>query len=314
MRRLKDERGAVGVLVALLMVPLLGLAAIGVDVAALWADRQQLQAGADAAALAIAQDCARSVCGTAGSTAQSLAVANANDAVTAEVLTSPLSTSSREVTVRTTGTRQHVFAPVIGTDSTTVSTEATARWGAPSGGITKLPLIFSWCEFAKQTGGGLPSSTTEWVIKLSKTSGVDGCTGPSRNAVPGGFGWLTPDSGTCEITTAVNGVVYTEPGNSVPSGCSPSDFAGFQGKTVLLPIFDDAGGTGSGAWYHVYGYAAFKVTGYNFTTQYVTQPAPCSGNDRCIKGYFLKFVYLNEAFSYSATAPQLGASVISLTR
>ena len=83
---------------------------------------------------------------------------------------------------------------------------------------------------------------------------------------------------------------------------------------MLLPIFDDAGGTGSSAWYRVYGYAAFKVTGYNFTTQYATQPVPCSGNDRCIKGYFLKFVYLDEAFSYSATAPQLGASVISLTR
>ena len=30
------------------------------------------------------------------------------------------------------------------------------------------------------------------------------------------------------------------------------------GQTVLLPIFDDVGGSGSNAWYRVYGYAAFR--------------------------------------------------------
>ena len=37
-----------------------------------------------------------------------------------------------------------------------------------------------------------------------------------------------------------------------------------QGKTVLLPIFDQAGDTGSNAWYHLQGYAAFHLTGYDF--------------------------------------------------
>ena len=52
MQRLRDERGAVAVMVALLMVPLIGFAAIAIDVAAMWSERQQLQNGADAGALA----------------------------------------------------------------------------------------------------------------------------------------------------------------------------------------------------------------------------------------------------------------------
>ena len=52
-----DERGASAVLVAILLVPLLGFAAIALDVGALYVERGQLQNGADAAALAIAQDC-----------------------------------------------------------------------------------------------------------------------------------------------------------------------------------------------------------------------------------------------------------------
>ena len=76
MQRLKDERGAVAVMVALLIIPLIAFAAIAIDVAAMWSERQQLQTAADAGALAIAQDCARGTCGTPAQTAQSLALAN----------------------------------------------------------------------------------------------------------------------------------------------------------------------------------------------------------------------------------------------
>lgn len=316
MRRLRDERGATSVMVAVLMVPLIGFAALAVDVAAMWAERQELQSGADAAALAVAQDCARArllQCGLPQRTAQDLASANVRDAVTATVLTFPLLPTTGKVRIRTTGNRQHVFAPLIGTDSTEINTEAAAGWGAPSAGIAQLPLIFSWCEFLAQTGGGLPSLTTERVIKLTKSSGVLGCTGPSNNVVPGGFGWLTTDPGSCRRTSAIKGIVYSEPGNSVPSSCSPADLTGTLGKTVLLPVFDDYGGSGSNAWYRIYGYAAFTITGYHFAGQFTTNPVACHGNDRCLIGYFTRFVDLTEAFKYSTTAPQLGASVITLT-
>ena len=92
-----------------------------------------------------------------------------------------------------------------------------------------------------------------------------------------------------------------------------ADFQAVQNQVVLIPIFDQAGSTGSNAWYHVYEKAAFKITGYHFGGQYSTTPSPCSGSDRCVSGYFTQFVALDDAFDFGAGAPRLGASVVALT-
>ncbi len=58
MRRLnRNDDGAVAVLVAIVMVAMLAMATIVLDVGSLYAERRQLQNGADAAALALALDC-----------------------------------------------------------------------------------------------------------------------------------------------------------------------------------------------------------------------------------------------------------------
>lgn len=313
MSRLRDDRGAVNVMVALLIVPLMGFAAIAVDVAALWSDRQQLQTGADAAALGIAQDCAKDDCGVPGTTAQTLATPNKNDGqVTATVLTPALTPATGSVTVETSGDRAHWFAPVIGFDESTVTATATATWGAPSGGIAVLPLAFSWCEFLEQTGGALPSATTEHTIEFTKTSGTS-CTGPSNNVVPGGFAWLDVNADSCTTSTAIDDVVWSSTGAAVPNGCSTADFTEYRDKTVLLPIFDDAGDSGANAWYRLYGYAAFKLTGYHFVGQFSWNAAgSCGGNTRCVKGYFTEFVDLSDAFTYSTSAPAMGGTIVAL--
>ena len=67
---------------------------------------------------------------------------------------------------------------------------------------------------------------------------------------------------------------------------------------MLLPIFDPSGGTGSGAWYHVYGYAAFRSPATTSAAQYErASPKPCNGSDRCITGYFTRFVELSDAWT-----------------
>src|SRR3954454_20736798 len=169
------------------MVPLLGFAAIRLDVAGMYWERQELQTGADAGALAIAQDCSRGGCVTAAKTAQDMASANLNPKALPPTATVTRPTAN-SVTVRTTGVRKHFFAPVLGVDSTILSAQATASWGSPVSGTARLPLTFSWCEWQAQTGGGLPSGTTERVILFPKKSDT-GCTGTSGNFVPGGFGW-----------------------------------------------------------------------------------------------------------------------------
>lgn len=313
--RLADERGATAVVFALLLVPILGFAAIAVDVGALYAERARLQVAADAAAIAVAQDCSRGNCGDMLATARAMVAANDGAASAAQpVLNSvPLS-----VTVAGRTPVQHWFAPVLGYDSTAVSASATVGWGAPSQGTAVLPLIFSWCSFKSQTGGGLPSASTPQTILFSKSDDGSGCFGPSGNEVPGGFGFVVPDAGTCRATHSIDRQLQSDTGVSLPQGCLSADFDRRLGQTVLLPLFDASGGTGSGAWYRVYGYAAFRLTGYAFNGSTRSAKSVCGPKTnpsvRCVTGYYTRFVELGDAWTYSPTAPQLGAAILRLIR
>jgi Flp pilus assembly protein TadG len=310
-RPLDRERGATAVVFALLLVPMLGFAAIAVDIGALYAERARLQVGADAAAIAVAQDCSRGNCGDMLATAQALITANDTTGTAARPV---LSSDPLSVTVTGGLPVEHWFAPVIGHDSTRVSATATVGWGGPSGGTAVLPLTFSWCEFEQQTHGGLPSGELVRTIYFTKTSQTTGCTGPSNLQVPGGFAYLDTDPGACAATTGIHGQWFSKTGNSVPSVCSESDFSGWLGRTVLLPLFEESGSSGNNAWYRVYGYAAFRLTGYHLGGQYSSTPTPCGGNDRCVAGYFTRFVELSDAWNYSPDAPQLGSSILRLIR
>jgi hypothetical protein len=81
----RDERdaGAVLIWVALTMVVLLGVGALVIDIGRLYVERRELQNGADAAALAVAQDCAGGDCEDDAGTAKNYADLNANDGASA---------------------------------------------------------------------------------------------------------------------------------------------------------------------------------------------------------------------------------------
>ncbi|MGH9188683.1 MAG: pilus assembly protein TadG-related protein, partial [Acidimicrobiales bacterium] len=83
MRRLtpgRDQGGAIGYMTALLIVPVLGMGALVLDIGAVVQERRELQNGADAAALAVAKDCAGGDCGSFNDLADEYADANADDA------------------------------------------------------------------------------------------------------------------------------------------------------------------------------------------------------------------------------------------
>src|SRR4051812_168054 len=88
--RMRDETGAITVIVAIMMTVVLGMAALVIDVGAAEARRAQLQNAADAAATGIAQRCFESsftslaacdggVVGAATATASTYATQNVND-------------------------------------------------------------------------------------------------------------------------------------------------------------------------------------------------------------------------------------------
>ena len=342
------EHGAVSVIVAILLVTLLGFVAIAVDVGRIYSERAQLQNGADAAAIALAQTCARnpadSLC-TTSTLAGSLANQNALNGMS-NVNNIQLSTTAGTVSVTTTAKENGApdnsvslfFAGVLGIPSMQVAAKSSAVWGSPTKGPTAFPLAFSICQVQNMVDKGL-----QVLQNKDSKSANPGCTLPSGGTVPGGFGWLAQDAGKCgaSIDLSVNesgsDPTNTKTGNSAPSNCEATlngwaaDITAGRKAVVLLPVFDKATGTGAGAVYHLTAFAAFNVVGWKFSGQDNTTPysfnntapkgsgsaatATCTGDCRGIIGQFVTYVSLADGFTLGPTNPygQYGASIARLT-
>ncbi|ACL40610.1 conserved hypothetical protein [Pseudarthrobacter chlorophenolicus A6] len=318
MRRLgadNTEKGAVSVIVAILLVTLLGFVAIAVDVGAIYSERAQLQSGADASAIALAQKCARDTanadCSTTSTLAGSLANQNSLDGMS-NVYSIQLDKTARTVSVTTsakeTGSPDNsvslFFAKAIGIPSKEVGAKASATWGNPSKGPVILPLAIAYCKLNIPAGG---TQGAEQVLEQS----VNGCGG-----IPGGFGWMQTASAKCSITATAgassnSGIWFaSDTGASVPSTCSAADFSQMNNQTVLLPMYDLATGTGSSGKYYIKGFAAFHVTGYQFAS--IGWTAGPKVANKTIRGYFVKFVSLAQGFELGNT-PNYGATIARLT-
>lgn len=307
MRRLtactgRRERGAVAVVVAIWMVVLMAFASLAIDLGGAYSDRQQLQNGADAAALAIARSCQKGPC---VNTADKYVKANKLDGVaTGRVVGSMTS----PVTVEASATRQNWFASVIGFPTTDVSARASAVWGYVSGGVT-FPLTFSWCAFQQATGGwddeNKPLPTTVVEINMVEHS----CTPPAHNEVPGGFGWLTGVN--CSATVTAGDWVMSDPGNDGSGSCKDFDWSVLRYKTVYVPIFDEVSGTGSNAQYKIKGLAAFNITGYCFSNDANWNLNKCP-SERRVQGHFTDYLRGAGGYTIDPNAAHFGFTQVQL--
>jgi len=306
-----NEHGAISVIVAILLVTLLGFVAIAVDVGVIYSERAQLQNGADASAIGIAQKCAKSAtdpqCSKTSTLAADLANQNALDGMS-KVYNIELDKTARKVSVTTSakqagGTDNSVslfFADVLGIPTKEVGTRSSAVWGTPSKGPVILPLAIAHCKLDIPAGG---TAGAEQVLEQS----VNGCGG-----IPGGFGWMETSSTKCSITatagTSSNSGIWfaSDTGASVPSSCTAADFTQMNNQTVLLPLYDIATGTGSSGKYYIKGFAAFHVTGYHFAS--ISWTSGGNVQNKAIRGYFVKYVSLAQGFELGST-PDYGASV-----
>ncbi|MBT2567416.1 Tad domain-containing protein [Arthrobacter sp. ISL-85] len=351
MRRLKtitptgksaDERGAISVIIAILLVVLLGFAAIAIDVGVLYSEHSQLQNGADAAAIGMAQKCARNATDTLCTTptlAATLANQNALDG-SSNVRSVALDTLGRKVTVFTTAAEKGAppdsvslfFADVLGIPTAKVGASASALWGSPNKGPTAFPLAFSVCQVQNMVDQGL-----QVLQNKDSKSANPGCTLPSGGTVPGGFGWLAQDSGKCgasidlSVDKGGSDPTSTKTGNSAPSNCEgtlngwAADITAGRKAVVLLPVFDRVTGTGAGAVYHLTAFAAFNIVGWKFSGQDNTTPysfnntapkasgstatASCTGDCRGIIGQFVTYVSLADGYILGPVSPY-GATIV----
>ena len=333
----EKERGAAAVVVAFTLIVLLGFTALAVDVGAMYAEKAQLQNGADATALAIAGDCAKGLnCATAmASDDNRLADDNANDDSSGTFsVTQPTANSVRvETYAEEAGSTDDsftlFFARVLGNDTTVIHAAAVATWGTPSKATT-LPWTISECVFkqflspsqlaefnATQTFTGDPVPTRILFRYDQNVPTFPGCAADNGYA-PGGFGWLDTDSGCSTDIDVANSEVGSNPGNDLPSVCHDMP-ATIKESPVLMPVFTEATQNGQKTRFELAGFLAFQVTGFKFgggpglTDLDPLAPACSGGNCRGIQGYFTRFVSLAEGLSLTGGIPNYGATVVALS-
>ncbi|BCW55414.1 TadE/TadG family type IV pilus assembly protein [Arthrobacter sp. 162MFSha1.1] len=341
MRRLKlppenkdIERGAVSVIVALMLVVLLGFGAMAVDVAMMYSERTQLHNGADSAALAIAQKCAKnpndSDCSNTSSLAKTLANSNANDGLS-NLKSVTIDTTNRKVSVsvasqeagHTPNQVSLFFARVLGINTAEVNAPASVQWGSPTKGLAAFPITVSVCQVRGQTG-------VLQLLQLHGTGANPSCNyGPSGAAVEGGFGGLKQDPSACGATIDISkSTAGGDTGNNPPPYCDTllnswaADMTAGKDVIVLIPVFNAVTGTGNNAVFGLTTFAAFKVSGWKFgptglpytfrnRTPDVPAAVQCREPCRGIIGTFVKYVSLANGYTLGPVNPD-GATIVAI--
>lgn len=339
MRRLNlrrdGERGGISIIVALLMVVLLGFTALAVDVGVLYSEKAQLQNGADAAAVLVAQKCAKNEadadCSSTSPLAAAVASSNALDS-RSNVKSLALDLPNRRVNV-TVGAQEQGeepnkvslhFANALGFSSAEVYASASVEWGSPVKGPAPFPITVSICQVRDST------DVLQRLQLHGKDANPDCLYGPSGAAVQGGFGGLHQDSGECgaliDIAASTAG---SDTGNNPPPHCEATlnswaaDMNAGKDVILLLPIFNSVTGTGTGAVYGLMTFAAFKVAGwklgntglpYTFRNRSPNVPAELECREPCrgIIGTFVKYVSLADGYNLGPINPD-GARVVEIS-
>lgn len=253
-RLARQEDGAIGVLVVLCMVVLLGFLSFASDAGMLYVHRTQLQKAADAAALAGARD----IGFNGNSVGDALSYARLNGVDPTKSGTSLVTNAGATVfasgdawTVSVQRTVPLVFAPLLGINSSSVYSTATAisspAQGVPSDGL--LPYAV-W-------GGNIPpglsaGTTVDYRDNHYGDDNVlpDTTSNPNWTVGSNDFkGFLRLGSGTVHIGDLVSqggNAIGQEPiGPSSPAGSGNTicDYV-LTGKPAIFPVMSSATGDG----------------------------------------------------------------------
>ncbi|MFB9234543.1 pilus assembly protein TadG-related protein [Plantactinospora siamensis] len=339
--RSRGDRGAVAITVALLLGSgvLLGMAALVVDVGNLYAERTQLQSGADGAALRVAQECASAAgdCSAANrrDLAAGLARDNAADGAAAAQVCGRFEGDSVDCPAPTggvpdcvgpapdagdyaevhTGTETAdgrtvlppVFAQAVlsGFNGAHVTACSRVGWGAPAT-ATGLAMTLSACDWRTLTNDGRRYPSTEGAIPLYDPDAPDAC--GAAAGTRGGFRWLAPTGADCRTTLSAGDAVGTDA--TLAGGCARA-LADLRdsGRPVAVPVIGAVTGAGSAARYEVRGFAAFVVTGWQLPgdDEPPAGAAPCATAGNCVYGHLVRDLVPGGG---ALGGPDLGARIV----
>lgn len=298
------DRGVILVWFSAFALVILGSGALVIDMGALWSERRQLQNGADAAALAVAIDCAKTACTQSQTTALNYARLNAADSEASVTLCGrgagltpcaqvPPGVSAAVGYVQALTSTwnpensgspdqvQFVLAPLLDALQVgqAVRANATVIWGTLSA-ATVLPLVISKCSFNPSwiaADGSLSIPSTQIEIRANSN---ELCSAGWTS----GFDFLADSTGTCATTTVqiISGGTILAAGNEgmLPE-CRPVIQALYNsGQTFVVPIVNARTPPGSNSTYTADGLAAFKLCGYALGGGYIANSCStiCTGS------------------------------------
>ena len=301
----QDERGQAMVLTVFFTMALLGMAALVLDVGSWFRAHRNLQATADAAALAGAQALPDDA-GQASSLASQYASKNATGLTGMTVDFSSEFVSSDTIKVRVTKPAPGFFSKLFGVDTVTEHASATARTAGMAKALYVAPIVVNQLH-PMLAGSGCPcfGPTNQTTIPVSSTG------------APGAFGLLnlaggaTGTTGASELADWIEngfdkyldlGGYYSDPGVKFNSSQIQDAMKARLGGEMLFPVYDTLKSQGSNAEYHIIGWVGFHV-----------DAVEAQGTSGTITGYFTKVIWTGiQASTAGGGGPNFGARSVQL--
>jgi Flp pilus assembly protein TadG len=308
----KSESGQAIVLMVISLAVLTGMAALVLDVGVWMRTDRRLQATADAAALAGAQQLPNSP-GNARSLALDYANRNGGDVLAANITVSSMFNPNDTIQVRAQKNQPGIFSRILGVDSTDIHASAKARADTPYSVRYVAPMVVSCAHNYIQNcnnNGRTPDFGMDTTLNFDKMG------------APGAFGMLNLSKGSGTPGTSeeaqwiqrgydqdldVNKEYRSDPGakfsSSEISGAFDTRLA--SGIPLLFPVFEKdkslTDGGGQVTSYYIIGWIAFHITSYEI-----------HGNNATLHGYFTEYIAKGILSSSGSGSPNYGVKSIQL--
>jgi Flp pilus assembly protein TadG len=301
----RDQRGQAFVVTVLMITTLLGLTALVLDAGSWFRAHRQLQATADAAALAGAQGLPDNP-GNASSLANDYATRNTSGLQGVQVSLSQTYVANDTIRVHVSKPAEGFFSKVFGINSVDEGAAATARVAGMKSALYVAPIVVNKLHpMLNNCNGPCFGSSYQTTIPVAQTG------------APGAFGLVNLDPQTNGTTGASQvakwiengfdkyldiGSYASDPGVKFNSNSIQDAMNMRIGTEMLFPVFDTLTGTGANAQYHIIGWVGFFVTGVD-----------PSGNNGTVSGYFTRVIWTGiQASSAGGGGPNLGARAVQL--
>ena len=298
---IRRQEGQAVLMTVLFLVGILGMAALVLDVGSWFREKRQLQASADAAALAGAQALPGSP-SNATTLALNYGSANGGGVAGADVTITSGLTANDTITVQAKTTAPGFFSKIFGIDVVNVGASAAARSELPAEAEYVAPMVVS-DRHPLLRGAGCPCFGQETTLAFDPMG------------APGAFGMLDLANTGGAVGSSAEGdwILHgfdqylplgwydSDPGAKFSSSNVQSALQDRIGTVLLFPVFHVLTGQGSNAQYEIIGWVGFHLDDY-----------VVHGNNATLTGYFTTFIAKGIQASTAPNEPDFGVRSIQL--